>query len=131
MTGGRSLSPNLNPSCPPNRPLTLATPETDTERGDGRRAGTPRHVRDGNPKGEDARSGASAEAESPARRGRPLPRIHSHIAVECPACNGCEQHVKWVEYVQMMQASELNIQTQQTEFDLRQADDIRINDMGR
>lgn len=45
-------------------------------------------------------------------------------------CNAYEQHVKWVGYVQMMQALELNIPTQQTEFDLRAADDIRINDAG-
>jgi putative SOS response-associated peptidase YedK len=45
-------------------------------------------------------------------------------------CNAYEQHVKWVEYVKMMQALELNIPTQQTDLDLRQADDIRINDMG-
>ncbi|MBT1155865.1 SOS response-associated peptidase family protein [Aminobacter anthyllidis] len=44
-------------------------------------------------------------------------------------CNAYEQHVKWVEYVQMMQALELNIPTQQTGLDLRQADDIRISDM--
>ncbi len=45
-------------------------------------------------------------------------------------CNAYEQHVRWVEYCQMMQALELEIPTQQTELDLPQADDIRINDMG-
>ncbi|NMG41186.1 SOS response-associated peptidase [Chelativorans sp. ZYF759] len=45
-------------------------------------------------------------------------------------CNAYEQHVKWIEYVRMMQALELNIPTQQTELDLPQADDIRINQMG-
>ncbi|RWQ81911.1 MAG: SOS response-associated peptidase [Mesorhizobium sp.] len=44
-------------------------------------------------------------------------------------CNAYEQHVKWVEYVQMMQALELGIPTQQTELDLPESDDIRINDM--
>ncbi|PAP91994.1 SOS response-associated peptidase family protein [Mesorhizobium wenxiniae] len=43
-------------------------------------------------------------------------------------CNAYEQHVKWVEYVQMMQALELGIPTQQTELDLPESDDIRIND---
>lgn len=45
-------------------------------------------------------------------------------------CNAYEQHVRWVEYCQMMQALELEIPTRQTELDLPQADDIRINDMG-
>ncbi len=45
-------------------------------------------------------------------------------------CNAYEQHVKWVEYVKMMQALELSIPTQQTELDLPFADDIRINQMG-
>ncbi|MGB3834240.1 MAG: SOS response-associated peptidase [Mesorhizobium sp.] len=45
-------------------------------------------------------------------------------------CNAYEQHVKWVEYVRMMQELELGIPTQQTELDLPQADDIRINQMG-
>lgn len=44
-------------------------------------------------------------------------------------CNAYEQHVKWVEYVQMMQALELGIPTQQTELDLPESDDIRINDI--
>lgn len=45
-------------------------------------------------------------------------------------CNAYEQHVKWEEYVRMMQELELGIPTQQTELDLPQADDIRINQMG-
>ncbi len=45
-------------------------------------------------------------------------------------CNAYEQHVKWVEYVKMMQELELGIPTQQTELDLPLADDIRINDIG-
>ncbi|SDG98419.1 SOS response-associated peptidase family protein [Pelagibacterium luteolum] len=45
-------------------------------------------------------------------------------------CNAYEQHVRWVEYCQMMRALELEIPTQQTELDLPQADDIRINDIG-
>lgn len=44
-------------------------------------------------------------------------------------CNAYEQHVRWVEYVHMMQALELGIPTQQTELDLPESDDIRINDM--
>lgn len=37
---------------------------------------------------------------------------------------------EWVEYVWMMQELELGIPTQQSELDLPQSDDIRINDMG-
>lgn len=45
-------------------------------------------------------------------------------------CNDYEQHVTWAAYCKMMQALELGIPTQQSELDLPQADDIRINDMG-
>jgi putative SOS response-associated peptidase YedK len=45
-------------------------------------------------------------------------------------CNDYEQHVLWAEYCKMMQALELSIPAHQTEFDLSQADDIKINDMG-
>ncbi|MGQ3672045.1 SOS response-associated peptidase [Xanthobacter sp. TB0136] len=45
-------------------------------------------------------------------------------------CNAYEQHVKWEEYVRMMQALELGIPTQQSELDLPQFDEIRINQMG-
>jgi len=44
-------------------------------------------------------------------------------------CNAYEQHVRWVEYTQMMQDLELGIPTQQNELDLPQADMVRINDM--
>lgn len=44
-------------------------------------------------------------------------------------CNAYEQHVKWVEYCKLMQALELGIPTQQSELDLPESDDIRINDM--
>lgn len=44
-------------------------------------------------------------------------------------CNAYEQHVKWVEYCKMMQALELGVPTQQSELDLPESDDIRINDM--
>jgi hypothetical protein len=44
-------------------------------------------------------------------------------------CNAYEQHVKWVEYCKMMQALELGIPTQQSELDLPESDDVRINDM--
>lgn len=44
-------------------------------------------------------------------------------------CNAYEQHVRWVEYSQMMQDLELGIPTQQTELDLPQSDLVRINDM--
>ncbi|HRN83227.1 MAG TPA: SOS response-associated peptidase [Hyphomicrobium sp.] len=45
-------------------------------------------------------------------------------------CNAYEQHVKWVEYCKMMQALALGIPTQQSELDLPEADDIKINDRG-
>lgn len=45
-------------------------------------------------------------------------------------CNAYEQHVKWVEYCKMMQALELGIPTSQSELDLPEQDDIRINQMG-
>jgi putative SOS response-associated peptidase YedK len=44
-------------------------------------------------------------------------------------CNAYEQHVKWVEYCKMMQALELGVPTHQSEFDLPESDDVRINDM--
>ena len=40
-----------------------------------------------------------------------------------------KQHVTWAAYCKMMQALELGMPTQQSELDLPQADDIRINDM--
>jgi putative SOS response-associated peptidase YedK len=45
-------------------------------------------------------------------------------------CNDYEQHVLWAEYCKMMLALELGIPTHQSELDLPQADDIKINDMG-
>lgn len=44
-------------------------------------------------------------------------------------CNAYEQHVKWAEYCMMMQALELGIPTQQSELDLPQSENVRINDM--
>lgn len=45
-------------------------------------------------------------------------------------CNAYEQDVKWVEYVAMMQKLELGIPTEQTELDLPQSAEIRIDQMG-
>jgi hypothetical protein len=45
-------------------------------------------------------------------------------------CNDYEQHVRWAEYCKMMQTLELRIPSRQSELDLPQADDIRINDTG-
>jgi hypothetical protein len=45
-------------------------------------------------------------------------------------CNDYEQHVRWADYRKMMQALDLAIPSHQTELDLPQADDIRINDIG-
>lgn len=44
-------------------------------------------------------------------------------------CNAYEQHVNWMDYCKMMQALELGIPTQQSELDLPESDDVRINDM--
>lgn len=43
-------------------------------------------------------------------------------------CSDYEQHVAWAEYCRMMASVALQIPAHQTEFDLPQADDIRIND---
>jgi hypothetical protein len=45
-------------------------------------------------------------------------------------CNDYEQHVRWAEYCKMLQALELAIPAPQSEADLPQADDVRINDIG-
>jgi putative SOS response-associated peptidase YedK len=45
-------------------------------------------------------------------------------------CNDYEQHVRWAEYCKLMQALELGIPSRQSEIDLPQADDVRINDTG-
>jgi putative SOS response-associated peptidase YedK len=45
-------------------------------------------------------------------------------------CNDYEQHIRWAQYCAMIQAAELGIPTQQSQRDLPQADDIRINDLG-
>ena len=45
-------------------------------------------------------------------------------------CNNYEQHVRWQEYCKMLQNLELGISTQQSELDLPQASDIKINDRG-
>jgi putative SOS response-associated peptidase YedK len=45
-------------------------------------------------------------------------------------CNDYEQHIAWAEYCKLMQALELGIPTDQSELDLPQADDIKINDTG-
>jgi hypothetical protein len=45
-------------------------------------------------------------------------------------CNDYEQHVAWAGYCKTMQELELGIPTNQTELDLPQADDVRVNDQG-
>jgi putative SOS response-associated peptidase YedK len=45
-------------------------------------------------------------------------------------CNDYEQHVRWAEYRKMTLALQLAIPAHQSEFDLQQADDVRINDIG-
>ena len=45
-------------------------------------------------------------------------------------CNDYEQHVAWADYCKAMQQLELGIPTHQSERDLPQADDIRVNDVG-
>jgi putative SOS response-associated peptidase YedK len=45
-------------------------------------------------------------------------------------CNDYEQHVTWAQYCKVMQELALGIPPQQSELDLPQADDVRINDLG-
>ena len=45
-------------------------------------------------------------------------------------CNDYELRIRWAEYCKMMQALELRIPAHQTELDLPEADDIKINDPG-
>jgi len=45
-------------------------------------------------------------------------------------CNDYEQHIRWAQYCRTMQAAELGIPAKQSELNLPQADDIRINDLG-
>ena len=45
-------------------------------------------------------------------------------------CNDYEQHIAWAEYCKVMQTLDLGIPTDQSELDLPQADDIKINDTG-
>lgn len=45
-------------------------------------------------------------------------------------CNDYEQHVAWAEYQAMMNCLELGLSVVQSETDLPQHDDIRVNDLG-
>ena len=45
-------------------------------------------------------------------------------------CNDYEQRVSWADYCQAMRQLELGIPARQSETDLPQADDIRVNDTG-
>jgi putative SOS response-associated peptidase YedK len=45
-------------------------------------------------------------------------------------CNDYEQHVAWSDYRRAMERHELGIPTHQSERDLPQADDIRVNEIG-
>ena len=45
-------------------------------------------------------------------------------------CNDYEQRVAWADYRKAMQQLELGIPTEQSEADLPQADDIRVNEVG-
>jgi hypothetical protein len=44
-------------------------------------------------------------------------------------CNDYELHVGWAAYCATMQALELDMPTRQSEGDLPQVDDVKINDM--
>ncbi len=80
---------------------------------------------------EETRARGFSAAASPAPQGdaHPLSAI-SPMTHNRWMCNDYEQHVRWAEYCKMMQELELGIPTQQTELDLPQADDVRINDRG-
>ena len=45
-------------------------------------------------------------------------------------CNDYEQHVAWADYRRAVEQFELGIPTHQSERDLPQADDIRVNEIG-
>jgi hypothetical protein len=45
-------------------------------------------------------------------------------------CNDYEQHARWAEYRRVMHTLDLRIPSHESELDLPQADDIRINDTG-
>jgi putative SOS response-associated peptidase YedK len=45
-------------------------------------------------------------------------------------CNDYEQHVRWADYRKLMQTLNLAIPRHQSELDLPQTEDIRINDTG-
>jgi putative SOS response-associated peptidase YedK len=45
-------------------------------------------------------------------------------------CNDYEQHVAWTDYRRAVEQLELGIPTHQSERDLPQADDIRVNEIG-
>jgi putative SOS response-associated peptidase YedK len=66
----------------------------------------------------------------PARLNYAVPQKRTSGLADRRMCNDYEQHVKWREYREMMQALALGTPTDQTERDLPQADDIRINDLG-
>ncbi len=44
-------------------------------------------------------------------------------------CNDYEQHILWAEYCAAMQALNLGVPKNQSELDLPQADDVKINDV--
>jgi hypothetical protein len=45
-------------------------------------------------------------------------------------CNDYEQHIAWAEYCKLMQMLELDIPSKQSDLELPQADDIKVNDLG-
>ncbi|MBV9244535.1 MAG: SOS response-associated peptidase [Methylobacteriaceae bacterium] len=45
-------------------------------------------------------------------------------------CNDYEQHIAWADYCKLMEALELGVPTQQSELDLPQSDDVKVNDLG-
>jgi putative SOS response-associated peptidase YedK len=77
---------------------------------------------------------AAYAANKAALRRMPRRSWRSRLSVEGSSvvlmCKDYEQHVRWAEYRQMMQALELAVPVRQGESDLPQADDVRINDDG-
>ncbi|MBV9635023.1 MAG: SOS response-associated peptidase family protein [Methylobacteriaceae bacterium] len=45
-------------------------------------------------------------------------------------CNDYEQHIAWADYCKLMAALDLGVPTQQSELDLPQSDDVKVNDLG-
>lgn len=55
--------------------------------------------------------------------------IPGRRAILAPTCNDDERNVTWAQYEKALESVSVTIPSRQSEFDLRQADDVRINDI--